>query len=119
MIIIGFLFIKMICLENDVNNLSQTTNIRNNSNLVTFTSPQMNTNQLMKNQPLYANLPMSTTTDSNIINVPVNQNLSGIRHNNQNQSHQLNSNPASSTTSNHHHHHHHLHPFNNNTTKNL
>ncbi|KAF7487688.1 Sushi, von Willebrand factor type A, EGF and pentraxin domain-containing protein 1 [Sarcoptes scabiei] len=108
-----------ICLENDVNNLSQTTNIRNNSNLVTFTSPQMNTNQLMKNQPLYANLPMSTTTDSNIINVPVNQNLSGIRHNNQNQSHQLNSNPASSTTSNHHHHHHHLHPFNNNTTKNL
>ena len=55
-----------ICLETDFSN-SMPPGIRNNPNLVTFTSPTNN----IKNQPLYANLPLSQN-DANVISVPVN-----------------------------------------------
>ena len=56
-----------ICLETDFSN-SMPQNIRNNANLVTFTSPNI------KNQPLYANLPVVQPSDANVISVPVNPN---------------------------------------------
>lgn len=89
-----------ICLDTDINNMPP--NVRNSSNLVTFSSPN---NGVVKNQPLYVNLPM-VQNDANIINIPVSHNLAGR---------------STQTT------HPHSHPpvpsgniyHNNNTTKNL
>lgn len=57
-----------ICLETDFSN-GMPAAIRNQANLVTFTSPNS-----IKNQPLYANLPVVQPNDANIISVPVNPN---------------------------------------------
>ena len=75
-----------ICLETDFSN-SMPQNIRNNANLVTFTSPNN-----IKNQPLYANLPVvQSSNDANVISVPVNPNTARFAND---QSHHIYNNTA-------------------------
>lgn len=72
-----------MCLETDFNCMPPAGGIRQTSNLVTFSSPNNGLNAQQQQQPLYANLPVAGAqhnNEANVINVPVNANLTPAGH---------------------------------------